>query len=69
LGSYQPEFVFSGLPAFSRYFRRKMLKGFSFFRPRVIHPLINLPSIKRAGRPRLCPDQTENLILFNHLPA
>jgi hypothetical protein len=60
--------LFFGLGSFSRYFRRKQLKFFSFLAPGIC-PLVNLPSIKRAGPTTLCPDPAENLILFNHLPA
>jgi hypothetical protein len=35
--------------------------------PRAVCPLVNLPSIKRAGPTALSPDPAENLILFSHL--
>jgi hypothetical protein len=60
--------LFFGLGIFPRYLRHKQLKSFSFLAPGIC-PLVNLPSIKRAGPTMPCPDPAENLILFNHLPA
>jgi hypothetical protein len=60
--------LFFGLGSFSRYFRRKQLKSFSFLASRDL-PAGEFTVYKRAGATTLCPDLAENLILFNHLPA
>ena len=46
--------LFFPLGSFSCYFGLKPLKCFSFLAPRVC-PLVNLPSIKRAGPTALSP--------------
>jgi hypothetical protein len=68
LGSYSLEIVFLSLGAFSRHFGRKLLKSLPFLAPGIC-PLVNLPSIKRAGQTTLCPDPTENAILFGGSPG
>jgi hypothetical protein len=55
-----------GLGRLSRYFCRKPLKSFPVREPKIC-PLVNLPSIKRAGPTTRCPDAAKNLILFNNL--
>jgi hypothetical protein len=63
LGSYSLEIVFLSLGAFARHFRRKLLKVLTVSGPG------NLPAGEFTVYNHLCPDPTENLILFNQLPA
>jgi len=67
LGSYSLEIVFLSLGAFSRHFRRKLLKVLTVSGARDL-PAGEFTVYKKSGPTTLCPDPTENLILFNHLP-
>jgi hypothetical protein len=68
LGSYSLEIVFLSLGAFARHFRRKLLKVLTVSGPGNL-PAGEFTVYKKSRPDHLCPDPTENLILFNQLPA